>query len=70
MFAQLGEQVVGYKPHGSSQGEEHNAEKGLQQKKIRVSVSLEAWGRMPVNNPEPSPLLKHTQPNSALASGL
>lgn len=38
MFAQLGEQVVGYKPHGSSQDEEHNAEKGLQQKKVRVNV--------------------------------
>jgi len=38
MLAQLGEQVVGYKPHGSSQGEEHNAEKRLQQKKIRVSA--------------------------------
>lgn len=74
MLAELWEQVVGYKPHSAGQDKQHDAEKRLRQKRVRVSVQPEGrWG-VPAKNTEhcpPSlPLLRHTQPNWVLASGL
>lgn len=74
MLAELWEQVVGYKPHSAGQRKQHDAEKRLRQKRVRVSVQPEGRGGVPAKNTEhcpPSLLpLRHTQPNRVPASGL
>lgn len=67
MFAQLGEQVVGYKPHGSSQGEEHNAERAATEEEDKSQCVAESVGK---DACQTFSALNTPTANSALASGL